>query len=405
MILVALFFGLPLILLLLLIGQPSSTILMPEPTNVTPSEGIPPAYVQVAAGYAAGKVPLQYLAGEVQTESGWDPTVNADATDPNSHAAGLMQFEPETWSGSTDPFMTIAEPDTAAKRIMQYGGYGQDADGIWEPMGTSAEVPLATLEASSRPFMPGYAPYASPYDPFDALKSGTGYLTRLYRETGSWSESSRGYYGGTNWYQYVQTVWQYAYDYLADTTSLTTGTKGKPLYFFLGAIPMRETLQGKVWSLHATVETTAVLKRPKTGYMPPTTYRQTLENEFVTSVPVFAPAAGLAMWRVKKGTVTMTLPLPDRKHLQVIAMQAIPWLWSRRGGVTEVKAGEVVGFVNLVTGIEVTDLASTYPLWRATGTITRIVNGLIIRWPEYDPAVMGFSSTYTVHDPWWPPPA
>ncbi len=400
----ALVFGALVFMLLLVTGGPSPS-LVPEPTNVTPSEGLPPTYVQVAASDAQGKVPLQYLAGEVQTESGWDPHANANVNDSNSHAEGLLQFEPETWSGWSNPYSTIAEPDTEANRIKQYGGYGVDGDGLWEWPDTPAEEPMAVLIAQSHPFIPGYAPYASPYDPFDALKSGVLYLSRLYRDSGGWSEASRNYYGGTNWYPYVQTVWQNTYNYLADTTPLEVVGGKKPFYFFLGAVPFTETTSGKFTTLGAIVQQTTALQRPSPpdDYMPPATYRQTLENEFVTSVPLIAPASGLVRWKIKKNQPTViSLPLGKGKSVKVTAFQAVPWIFPRTGGEIRVKAGAVVGFVDLLSGVVVQRLAATYPTLRITGYFTRVVGRFLEKIPEYD-AYLLYTPTYAVHDPWWPP--
>ena len=391
-------------LLLMVVGQ-SPPSLVPEPTNVTPSQGLPPTYVRAAASDAQGIVPLQYLAGEVETESAWNPYANANVNDPNSHAEGLLQFEPETWSGWSNPFSTITEPDTDAKRIKQYGGYGVDADGLWEWPGTPAEEPLNALIAQSRPFFPGYVPYASPYDPFDALKSGTLYLSRLYQDAGGWSEASRSYYGGTNWYSYVQTVWQYSYNYMADTTPLEVTGGKNPFYFFLGAIPFTESISGNSTKLGAMVEQTTVLQRPSSpkNYMPPKTYRQALENEFVTSVPVIAPANGMARWKSKRNQPTVIhLPLGKGRTLQVTASQAVPWLFPRTGGEMRVKAGTVVGFVNLLSGVTVRHLRAAYPTLRVTGYFTRMLGRLVEQIPEYDSYLL-YVPKYTVHDPWWPP--
>ncbi len=400
----ALVFG-TLVFMLLLVTSNSPPSLIPEPTNVTPSEGLPPQYVRAAASDASGIVPLQYLAGEVETESGWDPHANANVNDPNSHAQGLLQFEPETWSGWSNPFSTYAEPDTDATRIKQYGGYGVDGDGLWEIIGTPAEESLAKLEASSRPFFSGYVPYASPYDPFDALDSGALYLSRLYRNSGGWSEASRNYYGGTNWYTYVQTVWQNTYNYLADTTPLEVKGGKHPFYFFLGAVPFTETTSGKFTTLGAIVEQTTVLQRPSPpdNYMPPATYRQTLENEFVTSVPLIAPASGLVRWKIKKNQPTVIyLPIGKGKSLRVSASQAVPWVFSRTGGEVRVKAGAVVGVVNLLSGVSVAQLSAVYPTLRVTGYFTRVVGRFLEKIPKYD-AYLLYTPKYAVHDPWWPP--
>ncbi|MCL6547694.1 MAG: transglycosylase SLT domain-containing protein, partial [Alicyclobacillus sp.] len=98
--------------------------------DVSPARGIPSAFVSwVEAASRRYGVPMQLLAGEAMQESRWNPVAYADYG--NSHAMGLMQFEPETWSGWNNPYAAIDEPDTDADRIAQYGGYGVDADGMW----------------------------------------------------------------------------------------------------------------------------------------------------------------------------------------------------------------------------------------------------------------------------------
>ncbi|MBX5437798.1 MAG: transglycosylase SLT domain-containing protein, partial [Alicyclobacillaceae bacterium] len=229
MLLPVLLLGLVLFLLICALGGSGLDLPVPVPSgsggggeapkDVSPAKGIPDAYVSyVEAASRQYGVPMQLLAGEALQESGWNPNAYADYG--GSHAMGLMQFEPETWSGWHNPHTRIDEPDTDAERIAKYGGYGVDADGMWAPIGTPSRAvgQLAALDAQCRGNgNAGCAPYASPWDPADAIVAAAKYLAALHREHHTWPKACAAYYGGPGADAYVASVMRNTYAYILDT--------------------------------------------------------------------------------------------------------------------------------------------------------------------------------------------
>ena len=137
----------------------------------------------------AERVPLQFLAGEADTESGFNPYATNYA--PGTHAMGMFQFEPQTWSGWNNPYASATTYDTNPARIKEYGGYGVDADGKG---------------------------VANPFDPYDAAMAAATYLRQLYDQYGHhWSLASFLVWLETQ--AYVQTVFGYTEGFIATDTS------------------------------------------------------------------------------------------------------------------------------------------------------------------------------------------
>ena len=81
-------------------------------SDVAIKPGVIPANVLPALEKAAmaERVPLQLLAGEAEDES--DFKANATNYSPGTHAMGMFQFEPQTWSGSNNPYASATTYDT-----------------------------------------------------------------------------------------------------------------------------------------------------------------------------------------------------------------------------------------------------------------------------------------------------
>jgi hypothetical protein len=177
-------------LLLMIVPMSSSSVsYVGLPTNVKPGV-IPSQFVPMLS--AAGeryRVPMQFLAGEAAQESTFNPNAtNFNDTIP-THAGGMFQFEPETWSGSNDPDAGPTQFDTNPANIARYGGYGVDANGD----GT-----------------------ADPFDPADAAMAAAKYLGALYKDYHhSWAMAS--FYYGSQTQAYVASVMKYTASFLGDT--------------------------------------------------------------------------------------------------------------------------------------------------------------------------------------------
>ncbi len=325
------------------------------PKDVSPANGIPSmfvAYVQQAS--LTYHVPMQLIAGEVMVESAWDPTAYADYG--GSHAMGLMQFEPETWSGWSNPYCRIDEPDTDAQRIQQYGGYGVDADGMWAPIGTPSRAAsqIATLNAQCQARgNTGCAPYASPWDPADALAAGAKYLSALYNQFGTWASASAHYYGGAGQDQYVASVMRYTYAYVLDTPPLQLDGGG---FWPFGEADLAMSSAGNDWwSVKGESQNPVV-------------------SQFLPSLPIVAPASGSVTWKTSGGTTIITLPLPDGGTLTLRTRGdgAIKWALPKSASVGAAQAGDIVGFIDAKDGFEVSgDLARVIPGGKLTGGVLR----------------------------------
>lgn len=313
----------------------------PLPKDVSPANGIPVAFVLfVQQASETYQVPMQYLAATALHESGWQPNAYADYD--GSHAMGLMQFEPETWSGWADPYTRVDEPDTDALRIAQYGGYGVDADGIWAPIGTPSRVALnpselAQLNAACQANQDqGCAPYASPWDPDDALNAGAKYLRALYLMYGSWPNASAHYYGSSDLaavQDYINALVRMTAAYVLDTPPVALSGGG---YWPLGYAKLTWTpLPNGGWSVQATADDN----------------NPSLVNEWLPSLPIIAPADGTVTWNDAGGATTVTLPLPngDTLVMQFATDQGMKWALTLHQTQVAVQAGDVVGFVNVAT--------------------------------------------------------
>ncbi len=171
-------------------------------SDVAVKPGVIPANVLPALEKAAmaERVPLQLLAGEAETESGFTP--NATNYSPGTHAMGMFQFEPQTWSGWNNPYASATTYDTNPARIKEYGGYGVDADGKG---------------------------VANPFDPYDASMAAATYLRQLYNQYGHhWSLACFWY--GSETQAYVDTVFGYTESFFADTPPIPDGSG----FWFLG---------------------------------------------------------------------------------------------------------------------------------------------------------------------------
>ncbi|WP_029422094.1 transglycosylase SLT domain-containing protein [Alicyclobacillus macrosporangiidus] len=323
------------------------------PKDVSPAHGIPSmfvAYVQQAS--LTYRVPMQFIAGEVMVESAWDPTAYTDYG--GSHAMGLMQFEPETWSGWSNPYCRIDEPDTDAQRIQQYGGYGVDADGMWAPIGTPSQAAshIATLNAQCQARgNTGCAPYASPWDPADALAAGAKYLSTLYNQFGTWASASAHYYGGAGQDQYVASVMRYTYAYVLDTPPLQLDGGG--FWPFGEADLAMSSAENGWWSVKGESKNPVV-------------------SQFLPSLPIVAPASGAVTWRTSGGTTTIALPLPSGGTLTIRVPNEgiIKWALAKNEQTGTVSAGDIVGFIDAKDGFEVSgDLDRMVPGGKLTGGV------------------------------------
>lgn len=340
-------------------GNQTTVEMEPMPTNIAPSSGIPRLFRQDAIN--AGNmfsVPLQYIAGETTVESGWDPNANANANNPNSNAMGLMQFEPQTWSGWSDPFTTNSSPDTDQTRIDQYRGYGIDANGYWAPVGTGATAAGedAYLNQQCRLNQNAdCAPYSSPIDPADALAGGANYLSKLYKNNADWASASASYYGGADATAYVQKVMTATDAYIADTSPIVRTVPGKNKtktkeYFALGLAKFHEQ-----YIKHRGL------------YITPISSRQYyLTQQFFSSMPLIMPTSGTVTWKVKNNVATITVPTQNKSKwtITVPSNYAMKWAIPRKTSkLANVPSGTILGFLNMSSGVkENMPLSSLYGL-------------------------------------------
>ncbi|WP_238413446.1 transglycosylase SLT domain-containing protein [Alicyclobacillus sp. TC] len=279
--------------------------------------GIPAEFVtDVERASAAYRIPMQYLAAVAYHESGWNPAAYADYD--GSHAMGLTQFEPGTWSGSGDPDQTVASPDTDATRILRYGGFGVDADGLMAPMGTPATAALnaSALLALSQACSSGAdcVPYASPFDPADALMAGAKYLSYLRDLThGTWESASEAYYGLN-----ATADAQYAADLVALMMAYTEDF-----------IP---PAQGHVFGSFPVTQSVGVVV---VGTLTPK------EAMWSHSVPLYAPVSGIVTRQIQGGRVI--LALPDGTGLTMPYADFLPFAFAKGEHTVNVQAGRLWG--------------------------------------------------------------
>ncbi|MCY0895227.1 MAG: transglycosylase SLT domain-containing protein [Alicyclobacillaceae bacterium] len=287
-------------------------------------------------------VPEQFLAAEAFTESDWDPAAYADYD--GSHAMGLMQFEPGTWSGGGDPDQTLSEPDTDALRIHRYGGMGVDADGLTAPRGTSAFVavhPKELLKLSESCGTSGACvSYASPFDPADALMAGAKYLSYLRAQSGNWVGAAEGYYGGSGAQSYAQKVVAVTYAYLKDFIP-PAEVNGE--YRLFGTFPATR-IGHRIEVLPPSMPSS---KARKSVFLE-TAYQKAVRAEtWSASVPLFVPTSGVVRLEKRKGKWFVFLPTG-----RILIIPKADWMpWQVNEGVREqrMRAGDVVGFVDLAS--------------------------------------------------------
>ncbi len=336
----------------------------------TPLANIPVGWTTYLQGAALRyRVPEQLLAGEAETESSWNPNAMSQAA--NSHAAGLMQFEPGTWSGSANPHGNVVWPDTNAMRIAKYGGFGVNADGQMAPDGTPAwpghpvgiyPAPVSWVRVAFG--LPGTtgAPYASPFDPADALAAGAKYLRHLYLTGGYWSQAVGNYYGGSGESVYVQTVLTNAAKYLNQTPAITTKNG---LTFPFGRLLLSVRIKGNTSSVKDSSETQNVW--PYAAL-------------FDVTTPIYMPTTGVVRWVSTKTHTLIILPLGHGQTLRIIAplQTAIRWGIARGAKKASLPAGALVGFVDLGNGV------TTQPsLLQVFPVLTHD-----IKYGAYDPALL-----------------
>ena len=201
-------------------------------SDVAIKPGVIPANVLPALEKAAmaERVPLQLLAGEAEDES--DFKANATNYSPGTHAMGMFQFEPQTWSGWNNPYASATTYDTNPARIAKYGGMGVDANGD----GT-----------------------ADPFDPYDAAMAAAKYLRQLYNEYGHhWSLAS--YWYGSETQSYVDKVFGYTESFFEDTPPIPDGAG----FWFLGGTESKVVnSSGNTITLSAPAWTTIIA--PESG--------------------------------------------------------------------------------------------------------------------------------------------
>jgi hypothetical protein len=201
-------------------------------SDVAVKPGVIPAKVLQSLEKAAmaERVPLQLLAGEAEDES--DFKANATNYAPGTHAMGMFQFEPQTWSGWNNPYASVTTYDTNPSRIKQYGGMGVDANGD----GT-----------------------ADPFDPYDAAMAAATYLRQLYNQYGHhWSLAS--YWYGSETQSYVDKVFRYTESFFADSPPIPDGSG----FWFLGGTESKVvTSNGNTLTLSAPAWTTIIA--PESG--------------------------------------------------------------------------------------------------------------------------------------------
>lgn len=360
-------------------------------------------WLDIAMSQASMKyhVPMQLLAADAQQESNFN--INATNYSNGSHAQGMFQFEPQTWSGWSNPYVTNTRTDTNAVRIAKYKGYGIDAPEFtgngaqeaysYEPLLSQGEsfpadpsgvttyknakgqwastyqgneswvrVNFAHFPGANQP--PWHLirtqtgqlftyPYASPFDPVDALYSAAHYFHQLYLAShGSWAGALEGYYGGpgnhgTSAQQYANAVLQKAWDYM-DNTPVLKMRSG--IYFPFGWMDFTVAKSGKAEEIRPSLSTLTLEGQylSKTGY-----------NYFpwVASIPLVMPITGQVVWQQQHGKTVITLPLPHRKTLKVVAQFANRWMMPEQSKAT-LPAGAVVGTVSF----GVVRLNETFPV-------------------------------------------
>ncbi|WP_062308531.1 transglycosylase SLT domain-containing protein [Alicyclobacillus sendaiensis] len=364
---VAPFLGGLLLVLAIIGGANALNTAVPEswngqiPKDVSPANGIPQAFVAyVQQASETYQVPMQYLAATALHESAWEPNAYADYA--GSHAMGLMQFEPETWSGWSDPYTRVDEPDTDALRIEQYGGYGVDADGLWAPIGTPSRVALNPVElaqlnaACAANQDQGCAPYASPWDPDDALSAGAKYLHMLYLMYGNWPNASAHYYGSSDKaavQDYINALMRMTAAYILDTPPVALPDGG---YWPFGDAKLTFTISSGGWTMQATSNDD----------------NTPLVSEFLPSLPIIAPTSGTVTWTTSGSQTTITLPLPNGSTLalQFASRQGMKWALAQNQTKGTVAAGDIVGFLNVTQPVRVSNTISTlFPSGFSGGTV------------------------------------
>ncbi|WP_148260183.1 transglycosylase SLT domain-containing protein [Alicyclobacillus acidocaldarius] len=327
------------------------------PTDVSPADGIPTPFVSyVQQASETYQVPMQYIAATALHESSWEPNAYADYD--GSHAMGLMQFEPETWSGWEDPYVQIDEPDTDALRIQKYGGLGVDADHLEAPIGTPAEAALqpqellALDEQCAANGDQGCAPYASPYDPDDALNAGAKYLHVLYLMYGSWPNASAHYYGSSDEaavQDYINALMRMTAAYVLDTPPVQLPDHSGYWLFGDANLTFTPSSTGG-WTVQAKQEDK----------------NSALVAQWLPSLPIIAPADGEVTWTVDPSNqvATITLPLPNGSSVMIRASsdQVMKWDLAENQAIGPVSAGDIVGFLNATEPFQVSsDIAGLDP--------------------------------------------
>lgn len=325
------------------------------------------AYLQGAA--QRYRVPEQLLAGEAETESSWNPNAMSQAA--NSHAAGLMQFEPGTWSGSANPYGNVVWPDTNALRIAQYGGFGVSADGQKAPDGTPAwpghpvgiyPAPVSWVRVAFG--LPGTTgiPYASPFDPADALAAGAKYLRHLYPAGGYWPQAIAHYYGGSGESVYVQTVLISTVKYLKQTPAIAMKNG---IVFPFGRLLLSVRVKGNASVVKDSSQTQNVWPYAAV---------------FDVTTPVYMPTTGVVRWASTKRHTVIILPLGHGRTLRIVAplQTAIRWGIAHGSKGASLPAGALVGFVDLNIGV------TTHPtLLHAFPALAHTM-----KYGAYDPALL-----------------
>ncbi|AEJ43671.1 transglycosylase SLT domain-containing protein [Alicyclobacillus acidocaldarius] len=334
------------------------------PTDVSPADGIPAPFVDdVQQASETYQVPMQYIAATALHESSWEPNAYADYD--GSHAMGLMQFEPETWSGWSDPYVQIDEPDTDALRIAQYGGYGVDADGIWAPIGTPAEAALQPqqLEVMNEQCQAngnqGCAPYASPYDPDDALNAGAKYLHTLYLMAGSWPGASAKYYGTSDYAaieNYINALVRMTAAYVMDTPPVQL--PGQNGYWLFGDANLTFTPSPGGWEVKADNND----------------HNSPLAAEWLPSLPIISPASGVVSWTDNPQThiATISLPLSSGATVEIQAPenQVMKWDLGEQQVSANVAAGDLVGFIDVLKPIQISSAIAELDPGLSAGVVT-----------------------------------
>ena len=436
------FFLVALIALFFLSGAQPTYALQPIALPLFAQQWLDVAMSQASMTY---HVPMQLLAGDAKQESNFN--INATNYSNGSHAQGLFQFEPQTWSGWSNPYVSNTRTDTNAIRIDKYKGYGVDApeftgNGVQEsasyepllsqgesfpadPIGVTTyknekgqwastylgneswvQVNFAHFSGANQPpwrlvrTQNGQLftyPYASPFDPVDALFSAANYFHRLYQSSkGSWSGALEGYYGGPGAHgssaqNYANAVLQKTWDYL-DNTPVLKMPSG--LYFPFGWFDFTVAKKGNDEVLRPSFSTLTLqgqyLSKKGYDYFP-----------WVASIPVVMPIAGPVTWQQQHGKTVITLPLRHGKTMNVVAKFASRWMMPEQGKAT-LPAGAVVGTVSFgvvrLNEVFPVSVTSTFSRWFSLKAMTlRLPNGQIAKNAHgqtlYDPASLGKAVT------------